>query len=153
MQQVLDALGPFEPNYRDAATKLGAEALPFLERLIEGRDVAMAANATSLTTGIDDRGSARILKKAAMSRHDIVRVCAATGIRNMRPSYARESVGLLLEDRDSGVRKCVLKSIILKPDIILDRPELRTKVKKMVMVEQDPINRKLLEKISSTLPP
>jgi len=116
LEQVIAVLSPEEPNYTIAA-KLGPDALPHLEALVKGDDVSLAAKAASLATLIQDDRSVEILMDAAKSKHDIVRLAAATGSPNLKVKGVDSVLKLLSTDETSSVSKHAKKSLdSLKPE-------------------------------------
>lgn len=109
--QVLAHLTPEEPDYPKAATELGPEALPVLRDLVATADPLLASKATYLASLLNDDAATDVLRLAAESAHPVVRVAAASGVRNLRPDDADEVVDRLLDDADLGVRKVTAKSL------------------------------------------
>ena len=83
LEQVIAVLSPEEPNYA-AASRLGSDALPHLDALVKGDDPALAANAVSLASIIQDGRSVDILMNAAKSEDDVVRLAAVLGGPNLK---------------------------------------------------------------------
>jgi HEAT repeat protein len=110
MEQVLAVLYPNEPNYENAS-KLGPEALPFLEQLVKGDNQELAAKATSLASIIQDSGSVSVLTTAAQSKYEAVRVVAAVGSRNLRVAGVDSVLRILNNDKDASIRKHAAKSL------------------------------------------
>jgi hypothetical protein len=110
MEQVLAFLYPDEPNYENAS-KLGPEALPFLEQLVKGDNQELAAKATSLASIIQDSGSVSVLTTATQSKYEAVRVVAALGSRNLRVAGVDSVLRILNKDRDASIRKHATKSL------------------------------------------
>ena len=75
MEQVINQLDREEPEYAQAA-QLGSEALPHLVTLIRGKNLGLAAKATSLAGLINARQSADVLEIAARHPEPVVRVAA-----------------------------------------------------------------------------
>lgn len=120
LNQVRAHLMPEEPDYEKAAAELGAEALPVLHDLVSGSDKHLGSKAAYLASLLDDPGSADVLLAAAESPHPVIRVAAASGVRNLRASAgdgaedtdaADAVVERLLQDDDFGVRKVAVQSL------------------------------------------
>jgi HEAT repeat protein len=127
MEQVLNILSPDEPNYQEAAAKLGPAALPHLEDLIKSEDSLLASKATYLTSLIDDDRTISILNKASKSKYPEVRIATANGIKNIitktnivksESSIDREREKLIVNllndlkgDSDVGVQKSASKTL------------------------------------------
>ena len=65
VEQVLAVLYPDEPNY-EAASRLGPEALPFLEQLVRGNNLELRTKATSLASVIQDSRSVSVLMRVLL---------------------------------------------------------------------------------------
>jgi HEAT repeat protein len=109
LDQVIALLAPDEPDYRAAAEALGPEAAPHLERLVAGPDEALATKAAYLASLIGPEADRAVLAAAEDSR-PVVRVAAATGLRNLESRVAVEAAERLLGDNDAGVRKTAIRS-------------------------------------------
>jgi hypothetical protein len=108
MKQVRAQLDRDEPDY-PAAAQLGANAIPHLAQLVQNSDPMLASKAAYLASLIQDDRSNAVLKQAAHSSHNEVRIAAAAGIRNIESPISLADI--LLNDRDVGVRKVALRSI------------------------------------------
>ena len=86
-EQVRAILDLDEPDY-EAASQLGPEALPILQRFVESGDPNRAAKAAYLAGRIGDPSAAPILEFAATSPEAGVRAAAASGAR----SWARPGI-------------------------------------------------------------
>lgn len=117
IEKIRSFLDPEEPNYAEAA-KLGPAAIPLLLRLVKENDPLLSSKATYLASLIESNESVEVLKVAASSPNDVVRVAAAAGIKNLKepPVSLAQS---LLKDKDAGVRKVALRSIEIKPSLSL----------------------------------
>jgi HEAT repeat protein len=117
---VLRILESEEPDYPKAASTLGPEVLPELERFARGADPLLASKATYLASMIDSPQSRRVVEAAARREEPEVRVAAAAAVANLAAgssdsaALADEAGGgvldRLLQDPDPGVRKFALKS-------------------------------------------
>jgi HEAT repeat protein len=130
MKDVRTHLEPDEPDYAKAA-QLGADAIPYLKELVNGPDTMLASKAAYLASVIKTDNSISVLENAASSPEAIVRVAAASGLRNLSEENANRVSSLLIEDRDAGVRKVTLKSISQ-----FQSPALIDKVRKLA--SEDP---------------
>lgn len=111
MKDVRAHLDREEPEYQKAAKELGLQAIPLLLELVKQNDVMLASKAAYLASVIGGRNSADVLEAAAMSPEPVVRVAAASGIRNLPEETAVKLVDRLLVDKDFGVKKVTLNSI------------------------------------------
>lgn len=145
MQQVRAALDPDEPDYRRAAG-LGPDALPYLERLVRGKDVLLASKATYLASLIDDPRSPAVIEAAAKSRDPALRVAAAAGARNLPARSGSVILLTLLDDSDVGVRKVALRSTPTAAS-----PELRSRLLALSKSEAEPALRELSHKVLQRL--
>ncbi|HLB70695.1 MAG: HEAT repeat domain-containing protein [Candidatus Methanoperedens sp.] len=137
MKDVRAQLDPDEPDYAEAA-KLGPDAIPFLKELVNGKDTMLASKAAYLASLIKSDRSVSVLEAAAGSREPVVRIAAASGIRNLSEQDASRVSDLLIEDQDTGVRKVTLKSISN-----FRSPGLVAKVKKLADKDPEPFIRDL----------
>ncbi|MEO8053154.1 MAG: HEAT repeat domain-containing protein [Acidobacteriota bacterium] len=130
MKQVLNTIDKDEPDY-EAAARLGPEALPHLQMIIEADDplrAAKAAYAATLIGGTDSKG---VLQKAAEHHDPQVRIAVAHGLRHSADPARVQVLRALLGDADAGVRKVTLASA--GP---LAETDLREKIS--AMAEKDP---------------
>lgn len=112
MNDVLQHLEADEPDYRRAASALGPDAIPPLERLAREAEPLLASKATHLASLIPSPRSRRVVEAAAARDEAEVRVAAAAALRNLpaQPAGALADrhdgvLERLLHDRDPGVRK------------------------------------------------
>jgi hypothetical protein len=92
------------------ASRLGHEALPHLDALVKGDNVALAAKAAPLASLIQDSRSVDILLNAAKSKHDVVRLAASAGSPNLKVKGV-DSAKLLSTDKDQSISKHARKSL------------------------------------------
>jgi HEAT repeat protein len=111
MSDVLAEIDKDEPEYPEAAKKLGGEALPLLEQILEAQDPMRASKAAYLAALIGGTDAAPVLEKAASHGDARVRVAAAhaLGAATGPPPALLER---LLDDADPGVRKVALRSAV-----------------------------------------
>jgi len=137
MKDVRTWLDAEEVDYNKAKT-LGAAALPFLMELVQGGDLGLASKATYLTSLIKSPKSAAVLAKAAARSEPVVRVAAASAIRNLSEVQAGKLLDLLKDDPDAGIRKVMLKSAER-----LRSPKVAAKVQRMAKADPEPFVREL----------
>ncbi len=130
MQSVRARLDPDEPDYAEARN-LGPEAVPLLLELVQGEDAGLASKAAYLASMIVSDRSRAVLEAAATSKLAVVRVAAASGIRNLPEADAERVMELMRTDPDVGVRKVILKSVAR-----FTSPQIAAKVQ--AMAERDP---------------
>lgn len=104
MKTVRAILDPDEPDYAKGA-QLGADAIPHLRALVNGDDPMLASKATYLASLIKSDEASAIVRDAARSGDDTVRVAAAAAARNLPAAKASEVLEGLVVDADPGVRK------------------------------------------------
>lgn len=114
MEQVRAVLDPEEPDY-EKGTELGADALPHLRTLINGDDQMLATKATYLAGLIKADESADVVREAAKSSNEAVRVAAAAAARNLPSTKASEVLEELVGDSDPGVRKVARDAVPKRP--------------------------------------
>ena len=109
-ENVVRIIGSDEPDYKRAA-RLGPEALPHVEVIAEGRDVGTASRAVYAASVIGGRRAADIVEKAAMHPEAIMRIAAASALRNLGAEDAIRIAARTLRDPDFSVRKVSLQSV------------------------------------------
>jgi HEAT repeat protein len=144
--QVLAALYPDEPDYEEAARRLGPDAIPFLLELVEGDDLALASKAASLAGSLGTNRSAEVLAAAARSPEPLLHVAAAAALRNV-PDIPVDLAETLLDDPEPGVRKWALRSLEAA------RPAgLKGRVRAMAASDPEATLRDLAQRIEPELP-
>ena len=106
--------------------------------LVKGGDPGPASKAAYLASMILSPRSAAVLKAAAESKETVVRVAAASGIRNLSQANAEKVMDLMKNDPEAGVRKVLLKSVST-----LKSPKLAAKVQRMAQKDPEPFVRDL----------
>jgi HEAT repeat protein len=145
MKDVRVQLDRDEPDYKEAAM-LGQDAIPYLSELVKGPDAMLASKAAYLASLIKSENSIAVLEEAASSPEPVVRIAAASGIRNLSEQGASRVLDLLIEDRDLGVRKVTLKAVSG-----FRSPALRAKVKKLADEDPEPFIRDLASSTASKM--
>lgn len=137
MNDVRKWLDADEVDYKKAK-RLGSAAIPLLLELVQGGDMGLASKATYLASMIDSDQSAAVLETAATSKESILRVAAASGIRNLPEDQAEKVLDLLRNDPDAGIRKVVLKSVAS-----FRSPQIVEKLQQMAETDPEPFVREL----------
>ncbi len=137
MKDVRAWLDADEVDYA-GAKKLGPASIPFLTELVQGGDLGLASKATYLASLIKSPKSVAVLEAAAARNEPVLRVAAASGIRNLPQAQAERVLDLLIKDRDSGVRKVLLKSATG-----LKSPQVAAKLQEVAKEDEDPFVREL----------
>jgi len=145
MEQVRKALDPEEPDYAKA-TKLGPDALPHLQKLIQGRDPGLASKAASLAGMIGGERAGAVLEKAASHKDVRVRVAAAHSAQHLPSAAASQVLATLVADTDVGVQKVALRSV---PRVA--SPELRASVETLSKKKANPAIQELSQKVLARL--
>jgi HEAT repeat protein len=109
MDDVRRVLDPDEPKY-EAVSGLGAEALPHLQALVDGDDSMMASKAAYAASLLEGATGEEVVRAAAHSADDAVRVAAAAATANLPAESARGILADLESDADPGVRKVAANS-------------------------------------------
>lgn len=122
MKQVLAEIDRDEPNYA-ALAKLGKDALPHLQLIIDGDDPLRASKAAYAVGLIGGAGSAEALQKAAEHQDPQVRIAVAHALRKSTGPSRIKMLDRLLDDEDAGVRKVAVSAVGDMPTA-----ELRKKV-------------------------
>lgn len=147
MDQVRAALDPEEPQYEEAAARLGADALPHLDQLVGGSDPGLASKAASLAGMIAGERAVAVLEKAAAASDPRVRVAAAGGARNLPDQAASRVLARLVTDRDVGVQKVALRSTPRRPT-----PQLRQNIERLGTTAENPGIRDLSKETLRKMP-
>lgn len=137
MKDVRAHLDPEEVNY-SRARRLGSGAIPFLMELVRGGDLRLASKAAYLASLISSDQSMEVLEAAAASPEAVVRVAAASGMRNLSGMNAERLLDLVKDDSDAGVRKVAVQSISR-----FKSPQLAAKVQKIAEEDPEPFVREL----------
>ena len=140
-EQVRAVIDLDEPDY-DAAAELGPDALPHLQRFVEGADPNLASKAAYLAGRIGDPQAAPILELAASSDDPVLRSAAAGGARHLPEEQADTVLLALLDDDDPGVRKTALKAVPTSPS-----QDLAAKVEVLREHEPEPAVRQLAAQV------
>jgi len=140
-EQVRAVLDLDEPDY-DAAAQLGPDALPHLQRFVEGGDPNLASKAAYLAGRIGDPQAAPILELAAGSDDPVLRSAAAGGARHLPDEQANTVLLTLLDDDDPGVRKTALKAVPANPS-----QDIAAKVEVLREHESEPAVRELAAEV------
>jgi HEAT repeat protein len=91
-----------------------------------------------LASLISSDQSTAVLETAAASKEAVVRVAAASGIRNLPDAAAERVLELVRNDPDVGVRKVALQSVAR-----FKSPQLAAKVQKIAEEDSEPFVREL----------
>jgi HEAT repeat protein len=114
-EDVLAVVRQIEPNYRDAASQLGPEALPILEELALDDDEHVAAAAVHLGVLTDPVRAGGLVLRALDNESEVVRVIAAGALAALDDPAVPEAVVNALRDADRGVRRAGLRSSVTQP--------------------------------------
>jgi len=126
-----------EPDYEQAAASLGPDALPALQRFVEGGDPNLASKAAYLAGRIGDARAAPILELAAGSPDPAVRAAAAAGAQHLG-AEAEAVLVILVDDDNPAVRKTALKAVPARPS-----ENLIAKLRVLREVEPEPMVREI----------
>ena len=152
IKNVRSKLEPDELDYEKVATQLGPKAIPHLKELVKDKDTMIASKATYAASLIDSTESISVIEAAARNSEPVVRVAAASSLRNLKEKNANKVSNLLIKDKDKGVRIVTLKSIanFKSPDLVKkikmvaekDPEEYIRKLAKNMIKRQTRINKK-----------
>jgi HEAT repeat protein len=140
-EQVRAVLTLDEPNYDEAAAELGPEALPILQRFVEGGNPNLAAKAAYLAGRIGDPDAVPILELAAGSDDAGVRAAAASGATHLG-SAGEPVLEALVDDDNAAVRKTALRAVPPNPG-----ERLLAKVRVLQRAEPEPMVRDIAAQI------
>lgn len=93
----------------------GSTLLPHLKTLIQGADPKLAARAALLAGSIKSQQSVELLRLAAKSTHQMVRLVVPGACSSLKMSGVDEIIGDALQDLDHGVRKMALIALETLP--------------------------------------
>jgi HEAT repeat protein len=110
IQKIRSELDKDELDYPALATTYGEAILPQLKAIVAEDAPRLASKAAYLAGLIGGEASHKIVALAARSRHNVVRVSAASAAASLPTRHAVEIVGTLLRDADPGVRVRAAKS-------------------------------------------
>src|SRR4030095_13167114 len=108
MEDVLAVLTQDEVDYA-RAQQLGPEAVPFLDQLVRGPDLNLASKAGYLARLIESDRSTEVLAAAAARPEPVVRVAAASGVRNLKEAQAERLIERLPGHARPGRREALGK--------------------------------------------
>ena len=145
MQAVRAWLDADEVDYANAK-KLGSAAIPFLMELVQGGDLGLASKATYLASLIKSKQSADVLEAAAARDEPVVRVAAASCIRNLSQTQAEHMLDRMIDDPDVGIRKVALTSAVN-----LTSPKVAAKLQQMAETDPEPFVRELAASTVKTM--
>ena len=145
MQAVRAWLDADEVDYANAK-KLGSAAIPFLMELVQGGDLGLASKATYLASLIKSKQSADVLEAAAARDEPVVRVAAASCIRNLSQTRAEHMLDRMIDDPDVGIRKVALTSAVN-----LTSPKVAAKLQQMAETDPEPFVRELAASTVKTM--
>lgn len=140
MMDVRFWLDPDEVDYTSAKRKLGSAAIPYLMELVRGADLGLASKATYLVSMIKSDQTPEVMKAAAKSSEPLLRVAAASGIRNLPSVQAVMMVDELIDDQDVGVRNVLVKSAAR-----FRSRQMVARMQKMAEMDPEPFVRELAE--------
>lgn len=110
LEEIRRELDKDELNYRALSLQFGEAAMPYLKSLVAEDQPRLAPKAAFLAGVIGGESSHEVVALAARSRHDVVRVAAASALARLPASRAVEIAETLLKDADAGVRVRAAKS-------------------------------------------
>jgi HEAT repeat protein len=116
--QIIRLLSADEPDYA-AAARLGPGALPFLEQIAREEGPGLAAKAVYLASIISGAGSVAVVDAAARRTDPVVRVAAASALRNVPEERMADIAVRLLADPESGVRRRAVAALPDRPNPML----------------------------------
>jgi HEAT repeat protein len=110
-----------ELDYLELANELGPSVVPVLHELVSEDDQRVAPRAAYLASLFDTDDAAKVVAKAAQSRHDATRVAAASALSNAVAAKVESQVYIdLLRDHDPGVRVKSINAATLRNDTAIN---------------------------------
>jgi hypothetical protein len=109
-QEIRSELDKDELDYPALAVAYGEAILPQLKEIVVEDVPRLASKAAYLAGLLAGENSHEIVALAARSRHDVVRVSAASAAASLPTHHAVEITATLLQDADPGIRVRAAKS-------------------------------------------
>jgi electron transfer flavoprotein alpha subunit len=109
-QEIRRDLDKDELDYPALAVAYGESILPQLKEIVIEDVPRLASKAAYLAGLLAGENSHEIVALAARSRHDVVRVSAASAAASLPTQHAIEITATLLQDADPGIRVMAAKS-------------------------------------------
>lgn len=134
-----------EPDYPAARKALGAGAAPHLKALIEGGDLGLASKATYLASLLAGTTALPLLRAAHARGEPLLRVAAASGIRNLPARQGAQAFEMLAGDADPGVRKVALRSAVG-----LTAPKVVARIQALAERDPEPFVRDVARSVASS---
>jgi hypothetical protein len=100
-----------EPDYAAIVQTLDASDADGLREVAQGEDTSLAVKAVYLASLLPQDAGADIVANAAGHGRSLLRVTAATAVRNLSAESSAPVLAGLLADGDAGVRKTALASV------------------------------------------
>jgi hypothetical protein len=115
-----------EPNYPEYVSLIGEDGVPVLAEMAKDtskENISLATKAVYMSSFFRTKQSIAIINEAAINPNPLIKIAAATTLKNLPPS--REKLQLtqeLIKTDDPSVQKLVLKSIApnvyIKSDLV-----------------------------------
>jgi HEAT repeat protein len=144
LDEIRRAIDKDELDYPALATELGEDALPALDALVAEDEPRIASKAAYLAALISGPTSDQVVGLASRSRHEVVRVAAASALAQLPADRAVGIAGDLLSDPDVGVRARAARSAVALGD-----PALLERVRTMADEDSAPALRELASDLAS----
>jgi HEAT repeat protein len=147
IERIIKLLGGDEPDYSIINTKLSEKDIPILNELVMHQSTGIAARAIICLTWFASDKSLPGIESAAKSDNPILRLSAARALGSLgnKPG-AFDLISGLLDDKDTGVRKFVLKAIGTSK-----MPTLKEKVRQVSLNDPNEQIRKLAQQVYEKL--
>lgn len=110
LEQIKNQLSAIEPD-DGMYSGIGPSEIPFLEKLLQDKEVWMASRAVFALSRVSDAKAVRILSRAVADPRQEVRVAVAASVSNLKPRDANNILLKLLIDPELGVRKTAIQAI------------------------------------------
>ena len=123
INDILEELNRYEPNYKKAAQEFGPKALPHIKKIVESSpDPLLVSKAVHLASIIEDPDSILVLDTASKSKYPEVRVATANAVADITKGTSNRTfmgdmnltntiLNKLKDDPDVGVRKAASKHL------------------------------------------
>jgi HEAT repeat protein len=144
IEEIRRELDKDELDYPALAIAYGEAILPQLKAIVVEDVPRLASKAAYLAGLLAGETSHEIVALAARSRHDVVRVSAASVVASLSTHHAVDIVTTLLQDADPGIRLMAVKSAGKIDDVALS-----ARLREMVTQDADSHVRALAADLSN----
>ena len=110
LEQIKNQLSAIEPD-DGTYSGIGPSEIPFLEELLQDKEVWMASRAVFALSRVSDAKAVTLLSRTVADPRPEVRVAVAASVSNLKPKDANNILLKLLTDTELGVRKFAVQAV------------------------------------------